>query len=47
MGFDKDEVVNGLGLKNLESRVDRLEGTITTESKPNQGLTTIIEVPVS
>ena len=47
VGFDKDEVVNGLGLKNLESRVDRLEGTITTESKPNQGLTTIIEVPVS
>ncbi len=47
VGFVKEQVINGLGLKNLESRVDKLDGTITIESKPGQGTTTIIEVPVS
>lgn len=46
IGFKKEEISPGLGLKNLESRVDQLDGTISIESEPEKGTTTIIEVPV-
>ncbi|MAE87743.1 MAG: hypothetical protein CMB80_33725 [Flammeovirgaceae bacterium] len=47
IGFIKEEIEPGMGLKNLESRVDNLDGTITIDSQPNKGTTTIIDVPVA
>lgn len=37
----------GMGLRNLESRVERLSGLLTIDSKKNKGTTTIIEIPLS
>ncbi len=47
IGFKLDEINLGMGLENLESRVEGLEGTITIDSHPGHGTTTIIDVPVS
>ena len=46
VGFNKEDIEPGMGLKNLESRVDNLDGSITIDSQPNKGTTTIIDVPV-
>lgn len=47
VGFELgDEQPKGMGLKNLESRVDSMEGSITIESKKGTGTTTIIEIPI-
>ena len=37
----------GLGLKNLESRISMLNGSITFESAPGQGMEARIEIPLS
>lgn len=47
IGFDThDQEGRGLGLTNLKSRVDSMDGQLTIESKKGNGTTTIIEVPV-
>ncbi|MEQ9305175.1 MAG: sensor histidine kinase, partial [Marinoscillum sp.] len=47
VGFELgDEQPKGMGLKNLESRVDSMEGSINIESKKGTGTTTIIEIPI-
>ncbi len=38
---------NGLGMKNLESRVERIGGQLTIDSQKNKGTTTIIELTLS
>ncbi|WP_420583270.1 sensor histidine kinase [Reichenbachiella sp.] len=46
IGFDTNQADNGLGLKNLRSRVDRMDGHLTIESNKGKGTTTIIELPI-
>ncbi len=46
VGFDTDQEEKGLGLKNLRSRVDRMDGKMTIESNRGKGTTTIIELPL-
>jgi signal transduction histidine kinase len=46
-GFDLSSVMfKGLGLKNIENRVALLHGKLETISKPGQGTTVNIEIPV-
>ncbi len=47
-GFDTSLVnsASGIGLKNMQSRVAFLNGTIEFDSTPNNGTTVIVDVPV-
>jgi two-component system, NarL family, sensor kinase len=49
-GFDYKKAVNqnkGIGLGNIESRVNYLKGTIDVDSLPGRGTVTIIDIPYS
>ncbi len=46
IGFIIDDVKNGIGLKNIASRVSQINGTLEIDSKPNQGTLTLITFPV-
>jgi signal transduction histidine kinase len=46
LGFDIHMASEGIGLKNLRSRVAYLGGTIEIESEPNIGTTTSIVIPL-
>lgn len=45
VGFDTTKAAGGMGLGNLRSRVELFQGTITIDSAPQRGTTTIIEIP--
>lgn len=42
-GFDKEEAAGGIGMKNLQSRVQTLQGVFSVESEKDHGTTTYIE----
>jgi signal transduction histidine kinase len=42
-GFDLQAEKNGIGLHNIETRVNTLDGQLTIESKPGKGTTVFIE----
>jgi signal transduction histidine kinase len=46
-GFNVDQVKHGFGLKNLESRVQLINGEINIYTKPKNGSITIIRVKMS
>lgn len=46
VGFDQTKKANGIGLKNIISRVTKLKGTFTIESKPDNGTVLTICVPI-
>jgi len=46
IGFDMKNVKHGFGLKNLQSRVQLINGTIDFYTKPNHGTLINIKVPV-
>lgn len=48
VGFDVAEKrkKGGIGLKNLEMRAQKLEGTYTVDSRPGHGTISIIEIPL-
>lgn len=43
-GFDLLETKNGSGLKNIQSRMDFIKGTVEITTKPGQGITVEIKV---
>ncbi|HVW95660.1 MAG TPA: sensor histidine kinase [Mucilaginibacter sp.] len=45
-GFNIDEVKHGFGLKNIQSRVQLINGEVNVYTKPKSGTITIIRVPV-
>ena len=45
VGFDRTVVTNGIGLKNVKSRVNMINGEIDVESAKNSGTLVNIEVP--
>lgn len=48
IGFNpENRKTSGIGLTNMLARVERFRGTITVDSKPGHGTTTIIEIPIS
>jgi PAS domain S-box-containing protein len=46
VGFDPAEVKRGTGLRNIENRVYLANGTLRVQSKPQQGCTLIIYLPL-
>jgi signal transduction histidine kinase len=48
-GFDTAKIADykGIGLKNIISRIDFLNGKVNFDSSPNSGTTVIVEVPLS
>ncbi|MBA6153145.1 tetratricopeptide repeat-containing sensor histidine kinase [Gelidibacter maritimus] len=44
-GFDPNKSKKGIGLKNIKSRVDELNGTVVFQSKINQGTTIKVKIP--
>ena len=44
VGFNRSEIKSGMGLKNIENRVRKLEGELTIDSSKGKGSTFIIEI---
>ncbi|NJX15870.1 tetratricopeptide repeat-containing sensor histidine kinase [Tamlana crocina] len=45
-GFDVNKAKSGIGLKNINSRIKEINGTINITSEKNTGTTVIIEAPI-
>lgn len=45
MGFDFNKSKKGIGLKNIHSRVNELDGTVAFRSEIDQGTTIIVKIP--
>ena len=45
LGLTPKDKSNGIGLKNMKSRIKNLNGKISIKSKPNNGTAILIEVP--
>jgi signal transduction histidine kinase len=45
-GFDELQITKGAGLQNVQSRIDYLKGQMEINSKPSEGSTFIIEIPL-
>lgn len=45
VGFNKERIKNGLGIENIKSRVDKMNGEISIESG-SSGVNIIIEIPL-
>jgi len=46
IGFDVNTKKRGIGLQNMQSRVNECEGTFEIKSKKGKGTTTIVLVPI-
>ncbi len=48
VGFDKNNITKfeGIGLKNIISRIEFLNGNVDFDSTPGQGTTVVIEIPI-
>ncbi len=46
-GFDINQISFGMGLNNIEKRVDKLDGDIKIDSSPDKGSTFILEIPLA
>lgn len=46
-GFDSTKKVKGIGLRGINTRSEKYNGTVKIDSKKNQGTTFILEIPIS
>lgn len=46
IGFDTNKSKKGIGLQNLEERLEELNGTLTFKSEPNNGAEIYIQIPL-
>ncbi|MFK7932400.1 MAG: tetratricopeptide repeat protein, partial [Saprospiraceae bacterium] len=46
-GFDKHQIIKGLGLKGIQSRVEAIQGTMHLESQSTEGTCVNISIPIS
>lgn len=46
-GFDVEKPHKGIGLKNIEDRVEKLKGNLSLESHPKTGTSYLITIPVN
>jgi two-component system, NarL family, sensor histidine kinase UhpB len=46
-GFLETEVKHGNGLRNMEARAQQIKGTLTRHSKPNEGTTVTVNLPIT
>lgn len=47
LGFNVNKAKSGIGLKNINSRIKEINGTLNITSKPNVGTTVTIEAPIT
>lgn len=47
IGFDVNQLTDGLGLQSMRLRIERYSGTLTVDSKIGVGSTFIIEIPMN
>jgi signal transduction histidine kinase len=49
VGFDTKNInaFDGIGLRNIQSRIEYLNGTVDFDSQPNKGTTVNIQVPIA
>jgi len=47
VGFNKNKITQGMGLRNLQTRVSVLHGHCTIESEPAKGTSVFIEFDLS
>ncbi len=45
-GINTDEIKDGMGLQNIQSRIEAMQGTYRFDSTPGQGTTISIEIPL-
>ncbi|MDN5213213.1 sensor histidine kinase [Fulvivirgaceae bacterium BMA12] len=45
-GFDKDVVTNGIGLRNIDARVQKYHGNLHINTEPRQGVKVQIAIPI-
>lgn len=45
-GFNIKEIKNGLGLTNIEKRIEKIDGNIVIDSTPGNGTTVILDIPL-
>jgi signal transduction histidine kinase len=45
-GFNVSEVTFGLGLTNIEKRIENIKGNIVFDSTPGNGTTVILNIPL-
>lgn len=45
IGFDKNQIIKGLGLKNIEKRIAAMNGTIDIRSQKDKGTSFFIQLP--
>jgi signal transduction histidine kinase len=45
VGFDPDKSKKGIGLKNINSRINELDGTVKFKSEPGKGTEVIVKIP--
>jgi NarL family two-component system sensor histidine kinase LiaS len=46
-GFDSGKQVSGIGLRNIEARVKKLQGELQIDTALNRGSIFIIDIPLS
>ena len=46
-GFDTQNLEEGLGLKNIRTRIDYLKGTVEIDSAPGKGTLVAFHVPLN
>jgi hypothetical protein len=45
-GFDVNNIVFGMGLANIEKRLEKIDGNIVIDSTPGNGTTIILNIPL-
>jgi signal transduction histidine kinase len=46
VGFDSEKIKEGIGLLNMQQRIQSLNGTLSIDSKVNKGTTIYIRIPL-
>jgi len=47
IGIDKDKISEGIGLRNIISRADMINGTFLIDNSPNRGTIAIVKIPLT
>lgn len=46
VGFDHNNISSGIGIQNMKNRSEILQGTFSLESKPKEGTSISVQIPI-
>jgi len=46
IGFNTSKTASGIGLSNIEKRMEKLQGELVIDSDKNNGTTVILNIPI-